>query len=172
MKRVGIALLVCLLALLGGCWEPDLQITGGGAPALPTVDTSSIDPYVTIERKELIVRPREYPIAILLEGTAKQDLGTGMHIKVERYLYDFRPSDNRDRRVLVDTVPSRIAGDGGVIEVGDPVCITIDLVIAVDIAVNARAMTRAGDIAVNARAMTRAGRLVVKVGRWIDRPDT
>ncbi len=64
------------------------------------IDTSSIDAWVTIESKEI------YPdrMFVVHKAKAKQALGGGMHLTVERYI----EGDEGERR---DSQPSTIQSD-------------------------------------------------------------
>jgi len=91
MKRAVWVCALCAVAFVAGCGKRDTLVY---LKTLPELDTSSIEPYVTID-KTAVAEDKMY---VTIDGTAKQDLGMMMELSVDRYL----------KGRLFDTVKSAI----------------------------------------------------------------
>ena len=83
MKRVAVVCLVGLLALAFGCgkWGELILLK-----ALPEIDKSALDPYVDLGPGEI----SSDKVWVNISGTAKQDLGQGLQVDMERFTAEGR----------------------------------------------------------------------------------
>ena len=79
MKRATVVCMVGLLALTIGCWKRGDKLIR--LTTLPEIDTSALDPYVEITNKEI----SSDRVWVILQGKAKQPLGGGLQINVQRF---------------------------------------------------------------------------------------
>lgn len=79
MKQVGLVCALCAMALIVGCGkqkETVVRITD-----LPTIDTTAVDQYVTLDEPSIA----SGGLFVQIKGTAKVDLGQGMQVTVTRF---------------------------------------------------------------------------------------
>ena len=79
MRRAAMVCALCAVGFVAGCGRGDTLVY---LKEVPELDTSAIEPYVTIEETK-IGDSRMY---VVMSGTAKQDLGMQMNLSVDRYV--------------------------------------------------------------------------------------
>ena len=140
MKRVGLVCALCAMALIVGCGKQ--KVTVVTLKELPTIDTSAVDEYVTLDDPSI----SGDGLFVNIKGTAKMALGTSMAVMVTRFK-DGQRLDTKPAAIMPNKprdpseMPARPQpGDPApdpamenheppppqVIEEGDPVLLSID----------------------------------------------